>query len=97
MQKEAMYLRWFSANSKDPAMQSLSQKSNRFLTAPFAQGSLRRSRAIAAVYRTDLFQQFLQEFYGGFVVELSVETDIWAFAAHPLAAHVFQFDTFKFT
>ena len=89
MQKEAMYLHWFSVNSTDATIQSLNQKSNRFLTAPFTQGSLRRSRAIAAVYRTDLFQQFLQEFYGSFVVELSVETDIGAFAAHPLAAHVF--------
>ena len=97
MQKVAIYLRWFSANSKDPAIQSLSQKSNRFLTAPFTQGSLRRSRAIAAVYRTGLFQQFLQEFYGSFMVELSVEADIGAFAAHPLAAHVFQFDALKFT
>ena len=97
MQKVAIYLRWFSANSKDPAIQSLSQKSNRFLTAPFTQGSLRRSRAIAAVYRTYLFQQFLQEFYGSFVVDFSVETDVGAFATHPLAAHVFQFDTLKFT
>ena len=97
MQKVAIYLRWFSANSTDATIQSLSQKSNRFLTAPFAQGSLGRSRAIATVYRTDLFQQLLQEFYGSFVVELSVEADIGALAAHPLAAHVFQFDALKFT
>ena len=97
MQKEAMYLHWFSANLKDTAIQSLSQKSNRFLTAPFTQGSLGRSRAIATVYRTDLFQQFLQEFYGSFVVEFSIETDVGAFAAHPLAAHIFQLDVLEFT
>ena len=97
MQKEAMYLHWFSANSTDATIQSLSQKSNRFLTAPFTQGSLGRSRAIATVYRTDLFQQFLQKFHRCFVVELSVESDIGAFAAHPLAAHILQFHAFKFT
>ena len=97
MQKEAMYLHWFSVNSTDATIQSLSQKSNRFLTAPFTQGSLGRSRAIAAVYRTDLFQQFLQEFHRCFVVKLAVEPNVRTFAAHPLAAHVFQFDALKFT
>ena len=40
------------------------------------------------------FQQFLQEFHRCFMVEFAVIFNIGAFAAHPLAAHVFQFDSF---